>query len=196
MSMITVTLKDGSQRQFEQGTTLYDVARSISERLAKEAVVGEVNGAVADLSEPLDGDAAISLYKFEDEPGADSFRHTSSHILAQAVLRLFPGTKLAIGPAIDNGYYYDFDSEHVFKPEDLALIEKEMQKIVQEDLKLERFEMPREEAIRFMAERGETYKVELIQDLPEDAVISFYKQGSSWTCAPGITPPPREWSGP
>lgn len=177
MSMITVTLKDGSQRQFEQGTTLYDVARSISERLAKEAVVGEVNGAVADLSEPLDGDAAISLYKFEDEPGADSFRHTSSHILAQAVLRLFPGTKLAIGPAIDNGYYYDFDSEHVFKPEDLVLIEKEMQKIVQEDLKLERFEMPREEAIRFMAERGETYKVELIQDLPEDAVISFYKQG-------------------
>lgn len=175
--MVTVTLKDGSQKQFEKGITLYEVAKSISERLAKESVVGEMNGQVVDLTEPLNGDAEISILKFEDEAGMDSFRHTSSHILAQAVLRLFPGTKLAIGPAIDNGYYYDFDSEHIFKPEDLERIEKEMQKIVKEDLKLERFELPREEAIRFMEEKGENYKVELIQDLPEDAAISFYKQG-------------------
>lgn len=177
MSQITVTLKDGSQKQFEKGITLYEVAKSISERLAKESVVGEVNGEVADLSVPLNEDAAISILKFDDEAGMDSFRHTSSHILAQAVLRLFPGTKLAIGPAIDNGFYYDFDSEHVFKPEDLEKIEKEMQKIVQEDLKLERFELPRAEAIKLMEEKGELYKVELIQDLPEDAAISFYKQG-------------------
>ncbi len=177
MSQITVTLKDGTQKHFEKGITLYEVAKSISERLAKESIVGEVNGKVVDLSVPLNEDASVSIFKFEDEAGSHSFRHTSSHILAQAVLRLFPGTKLAIGPAIDNGYYYDFDSEHVFKPEDLEKIEKEMQKIIKEDLKLERFELPRSEAIKFMAEKGESYKVELIEDLPEDAVISFYKQG-------------------
>ncbi len=177
MSQVTVTLKDGSQKQYEKGITLYEVAKSISERLAKESVVGEVNGEVVDLSIPLNEDAAISILKFEDAPGMDSFRHTSSHILAQAVLRLFPGTKLAIGPAIDNGFYYDFDSEHIFKPEDLEKIEKEMQKIVKEDLQLEKFELPRAEAIKFMAEKGESYKVELIEDLPEDAAISFYKQG-------------------
>lgn len=177
MSQITVTLKDGSQRQFEKGVTLYDVAKAISERLAKEAVVGEVNGETVDLTHVLDRDAEISILKFEDAEGMHSFRHTSSHILAQAVKRLYPGTKLAIGPAIDNGYYYDFDSEYVFKPEDLEKIEAEMHKIVKEDLKLERFELPRAEAIKLMESMGESYKVELIQDLPEDAVISFYKQG-------------------
>jgi len=177
MSQITVTLKDGSKRQFEKGTTLYEVAKSISERLAKEALVGEINGETVDLSTTLEADSDISILKFEDGDGEHSFRHTSSHILAQAVLRLFPGTKLAIGPAIDNGFYYDFDSEHIFKPEDLEALEAEMQKIVKEDLKLERFELPRDEAIKYMQDRNESYKVELIEDLPEGEAISFYKQG-------------------
>lgn len=177
MSMVQITLKDGSVRSYEQGTTVYEVAKSISGRLAKEAIVGEVNGKTVDLSYKLMDDAELSLFKFEDEEGNHAYRHTSSHILAQAVKRLFPGTKLAIGPAIDNGFYYDFDTDHKFVPEDLERIEAEMQKIIKEDLVLERFELPREEAIAFMKEKGEDYKVELINDLPEDSIISFYKQG-------------------
>lgn len=177
MSMVTITLKDGSQREVEKGSSLYDIAKSISGRLAKEAVVGEVNGEVVDLSYQVEEDAEISILKFDDEDGEHAFRHTSAHILAQAVKRLWPGTKLAIGPAIKNGYYYDFDSEHVFKPEDLEKIEAEMKKIIKENLKLERFELPRDEAIKYMAELDEDYKVELINDLPEGEIISFYKQG-------------------
>lgn len=177
MSMVKLTLKDGSIREVEQGTTVFEVAKSISGRLAKEAIVGEVNGETVDLSYPLNEDVELNILKWEDEEGKHAFRHTSSHIMAQAVLRLFPGTKLAIGPAIDNGFYYDFDSDHVFVPEDLEKIEAEMKKIVKENLKLERFELPRSEAIDYCAKKGEDYKVELINDLPEDSIISFYKQG-------------------
>ena len=175
--MVKVKLKDGSIKEVQKGTSVYEVAKEISGRLAKEAVVGAVNGKTVDLSYKLNEDCELSIMKFEDSEGAHAFRHTSSHIMAQAVKRLFPGTKLAIGPAIDNGFYYDFDSEHKFIPEDLERIEAEMQKIIKEDLKLERFELPREEAIKLVAEMGESYKVELIRDLPEDAIISFYRQG-------------------
>ncbi len=175
--MVKVTLKDGSVREVPKGSSVYDVAASISGRLAKEAVVGSVNGKTVDLFYKLEEDCELSIFKFEDSEGAHAFRHTSSHIMAQAVKRLFPDTKLAIGPAIDNGFYYDFDTDHKFVPEDLERIEAEMQKIIKEDLKLERFELPRDEAIKFMAEKGESYKVELINDLPEDAIISFYRQG-------------------
>lgn len=177
MAQISIYLKDGSQRALEQGATAFDLAKDISGRLAKEAMVAEVNGKVVDLSHVLaDGDH-VNIYKFEDEAGEHAFRHTSAHILAQAVKRLFPGTMLAIGPAIDNGFYYDFDSEHVFTEEDFAKIEEEMKKIVKEDIKLERFEMPRNEALEFVKENGEAYKVELINDLPEGEIISFYRQG-------------------
>ncbi|OJV66084.1 MAG: threonine--tRNA ligase [Clostridiales bacterium 38-18] len=175
--MVKVTLKDGSVREVPKGSSVYDVAASISGRLAKEAVVGSVNGKTVDLFYKIEDDCELSIFKFEDSEGAHAFRHTSSHIMAQAVKRLFPDTKLAIGPAIDNGFYYDFDTDHKFVPEDLEKIEAEMQKIIKEDLKLERFELPRDEAIKFMAEKGENYKVELINDLPEDAIISFYRQG-------------------
>lgn len=177
MGQIKVTLKDGSVKEFHKGVTIGEVAEAISSRLAKEAIGGEVNGIVVDLKYVLNEDAEVSILKFEDEGGKDLFRHTSSHILAQAVQRLYPGTKLAIGPAIDNGYYYDLDSEHRFTQEDLMKIEKEMEKIVQENLEIDRFELPREEAIAFMKKQEEPYKVELIEDLPAGAKISFYKQG-------------------
>lgn len=175
--MVKVKLKDGSIKEVAKGTSVYDIAAAISGRLAKEAVVGEVNGKTVDLSYKINDDCELNILKFEDHEGAHAFRHTSSHIMAQAVKRLFPDTKLAIGPAIDNGFYYDFDTDHKFVPEDLERIEAEMQRIIKEDLKLERFELPRDEAIKFMAEKGEAYKVELINDLPEDAIISFYQQG-------------------
>ncbi len=177
MEKVKITLKDGSVREVNKGTTVYDIAKEISEGLARVAVSGEINGEVVDLSHSVEEDCQLSILRFDDEGGKESFRHTSSHILAQAVKRLYPNTKLAIGPAIDNGYYYDFDSEHKFTPEDLEKIEAEMQKIVKEKLELKRFELPRNEAIKFMEDQGEGYKVELIQDLPEDAVISFYQQG-------------------
>ena len=177
MEQIKITLKDGSVKEVSKGTTIMEIAEAISSRLAKEAVGGEVNGVVVDLKYPVNEDVALSILKFEDEEGPHVFRHTSSHILAQAVQRLYPGTKLAIGPSIDNGFYYDIDSEHRFTQEDLEKIEKEMGKIVQENLEIERFELPRDQAIVLMKEKGEFYKVELIEDLPEDTVISFYKQG-------------------
>ncbi len=174
---IKVTLKDGSVMEFARGTTVREVARAISRRLEKEALIGEVNGELRDLSYPLNEDAELHILTFEDPAGRDAFRHTSSHILAQAVLRLFPDAKLGIGPSIETGFYYDFDVPHPFTPEDLEKIEAEMAKIVAEDYPIESFTLPREEAVALMEERGELYKVELINDLPEDAVISFYKQG-------------------
>ncbi|WZL74493.1 threonine--tRNA ligase [Clostridiaceae bacterium 35-E11] len=177
MEHIKVTLKDGSIKEMPKGATVLELAKEISGRLAKEAVAGEVNDKVVDLNYLLHEDAEVNILKFDDEEGQDVFRHTSSHMLAQAVKRLFPGTKLAIGPAIENGFYYDFDSEHRFTESDLEKIQKEMDKIAKEDLGLERFELPRDEAIKYMEERNENYKVELIKDLPEDAIISFYKQG-------------------
>ncbi len=177
MEQVKIKLQDGSVKEYPSKTTLLEIAESISSRLAKEAVGGEVDKHVVDLKYPIEKDASIHILKFQDEKGADIFRHTSAHILAQAVKRMYPDAKLAIGPAIENGFYYDFDLEHRFTEEDLEKIEKEMQKIIQEDLEIERFELPRDEAIQYMQERNEPYKVELIQELPEDAVISFYKQG-------------------
>ena len=177
LQMIKVTLADGSVREIEENSSVRDAAKSISRSLAKEAVAAKVNGTVQGMDYPLTGDCTLEILKFSDEEGAKTFRHTASHMLAQAVKKLYPDAKLAIGPAIDNGFYYDFDLKHRFTDEDFPAIEKEMKKIAEEDLKLERFELPREEAIAFMEEKGESYKVELIRDLPEDAVISFYRQG-------------------
>ena len=175
--MINITLKDGSVRQVEQGSTILEVAKSIHHGLAKEAVAGVVNGKVWGLAHKIEEDATLDILKFEDEEGSHAFRHTSSHILAQAVKHLFPEAKLAIGPAIDNGYYYDIDLDHRFTEEDLQNIEEEMRRIVASDQPLERFELPREEAIRYMEQEQEPYKVELIRDLPEGEIISFYRQG-------------------
>lgn len=172
-----ILLKDGSKRVLAEGATCLDLAKAISGRLAKEALVAEINGKTVDLTHVLSEGDQVVLYRFEDEAGAHAFRHTSAHILAQAILRLYPKTKLAIGPAIDNGFYYDIDSEHIFKEEDFTEIEAEMKKIVKENLALERFVLRRQEAIDFVKARGEDYKVELITDLPEDEIISFYKQG-------------------
>ena len=174
--MIKVSLKN-DVKEFESGVSVLDVAKSISEGLARSIVAAEVDGEIVGLDTVLDKDCSVNLLKFEDKEGREVFRHTSSHILAQAIKRLYPEAKLAIGPAIDNGFYYDIDLEHSLVPEDLEALEKEMKKIAKEDLKIERFELPREEAIKLMQEKGEDYKVELIEDLPEDAVISFYKQG-------------------
>ncbi|WP_199872979.1 threonine--tRNA ligase [Inediibacterium massiliense] len=175
--MVKIQLKDGSVKEVNKGVSVLDIAKEISGRLAKEAVAGEVNNKVVDLSYEIHEDVELNILKFEDEKGKDVFRHTSSHMMAQAVKRLFPNTKLAIGPAIENGFYYDFDSEHRFTEDDFEKIEKEMKKIASENLNLERFELPREEAMKYMEGKGEEYKVELIKDLPEDAIISFYKQG-------------------
>lgn len=175
--MIKITLKDGSRKEYEKGVSIMEVAESISAGLARVALAGEVDSVVRDLSYKLENDCTLSLLTFEDEGGKHALRHTASHIMAQAVKNLFPSAKLAIGPAIENGFYYDFDIDRPFVAEDLAKIEAEMAKIVKEDLKLERFTLPREEAIKFMEEKGEPYKVELIKDLPEGEVISFYKQG-------------------
>ncbi|KJF28419.1 threonyl-tRNA synthetase [Clostridium aceticum] len=172
-----ITLKDGTVKEVDQGASIYDIAKEISEGLARVAIGAEVNNEAVDLSYKVEKDCNINILRFEDEEGKDFLRHTSAHILAQAVKRLYPNTKLAIGPAIDNGFYYDFDSEHKFAPEDLEKIESEMKKIVKEKLDLEKFELSREEALKLMEEKNETYKVELIQDLPEDETISFYKQG-------------------
>ena len=175
--MIKVTLKDGVVKEFDAPKTVLEIAENISAGLARNACAGLVDGEVQDLRFVVDKDAKVEILTFDDEEGKKAFRHTASHIMAQAIKRLFPETKLAIGPSIADGFYYDFDRESPFTEDDLKHIEEEMKKIVKEDLKLERFELPREEAIKFMEEKGEPYKVELIKDLPEDAVISLYKQG-------------------
>ncbi|WP_130863863.1 threonine--tRNA ligase [Bacilliculturomica massiliensis] len=175
--MIKVTLKDGSVKEVEQGASIKDVARSLSQGLAKEAVAGKVDGQIQGMDFPLEKDCQLEILKFEDEEGKKTFWHTSSHIMANAITRLFPEAKFGIGPSIDNGFYYDIDMEHKLTDEDLAALEKEMKKIVEADQPLRRFEMPREEALKYMGDKNEIYKVELINDLPEDAVISFYEQG-------------------
>ena len=172
-----ITLKDGSVREYEKSMSVYEIASDISEGLARVAMAGEVNGEVVDLRTVVSEDCELNILTFQDEGGKDTFRHTSSHILAQAVKRLYPETKLAIGPAIADGFYYDVDRDIPFTTEDLEKIEKEMKKIVKEALPVESFTLPREEAIALMKEKEEPYKVELIEDLPEDAIISFYKQG-------------------
>lgn len=175
--MIKITLKDGSKKEYPNPISIIDLATDLSEGLARVACVGMVNGEIKDLRYVISEDSEVNILTFQEEEGKKAFRHTASHILALAVKRLFPDTKLAIGPAIDDGFYYDFDREGSFSYEDLEKLEVEMKKIVKEDLKLERFELPREEAIKLMEEINEPYKVELINDLPEDAIISFYKMG-------------------
>lgn len=176
--MIKLTLKDGSIKEIEKEMSILDIAKSISEGLARMATAGEVDGEVKDLRYVIDKDCSLNILTFENSlEGKKAYWHTTSHIMAQAVKRLFPNAKLAIGPAIDEGFYYDIDVEKPFTDEDKVKIEEEMKKIIKEDLSIERFELPREEAIKLMQEKNEDYKVELIKDLPEDSVISFYKQG-------------------
>ena len=175
--MIKIELKDGAIIEVEKGSSIIDVAKKISEGLARVTLAGLVNGEVQDLRHKLTEDCKLEILTFDSLEGKKAYWHTTSHIMAQAIKRLYPEIKLAIGPSIDNGFYYDFDTEKQFSEEDLIKIEDEMKKIIKEDLPLERFELPRKEAIKFMEEKGEPYKVELINDLPEDAIISFYKQG-------------------
>lgn len=171
-----ITLKDGSVKEYAESKSVIDIAYDISEGLARAACAGEVDGEVVDLRTVLDKDCTLNILTARDEAGLRVVRHTCSHVLAEAVKNLFPEVKLAIGPAIDTGYYYDFEAAP-FSREDLDKIEKEMKKIIKKGTKLEKYTLPRNEAIKFMEEKGEPYKVELIQDLPEDAVISFYSQG-------------------
>ncbi|WP_312503313.1 threonine--tRNA ligase [Lacrimispora sp.] len=171
-----ITLKDGSVKEYEQAMSVIDIASDISEGLARNACAGEVDGKVVDLRTVIEGDSSLSILTVNDPAGLSAYRHTASHIMAQAVKRLYPQAKLAIGPSIENGFYYDFDIPS-FSREDLDKIEDEMKKIIKEGVKIERFTLPREEAIQFMEEKGEPYKVELIQDLPQGAEISFYRQG-------------------
>ena len=171
-----ITLKDGSVKEYGQAMSVFDIAMDISEGLARAACAGEVDGVVVDLRTIVDKDCALNILTFNDDEGKKAYRHTASHVLAEAVKRLYPEAKLTIGPSIDNGFYYDFDCQS-FDRAALDAIEAEMKKIIKEGRKLEKFELPRAEAIKFMEDRGEPYKVELINDLPEDAVISFYRQG-------------------
>ncbi len=175
--MIKITLKDGDSKEFSKGTTLLEMAKSISEGLARVCLAAEVDGILTDLRTAPEKDCAVNFLTWDAEGGRFAYRHTASHILAQAVKRLFPTAKCAIGPAIENGFYYDFDFEIPINAADLEKIEAEMKKIIKEDIAIERYTLPRAEAIKLMEEMGEPYKVELIQDLPEDAEISFYKQG-------------------
>ena len=172
-----ITLKDGSSKEYAQSMSVIDIAKDISEGLARVACAGEVDGEVVDLRHVVDKDCELSILTFEDEGGKGAFRHTTSHIMAQAIKRLYPDTKLAIGPSIEDGFYYDIDRETPLVAEDLEKIEAEMKKIVKEDLPIKQYTMPRSEAIAYFKEKDEPYKVELIEDLPEDAEISFYQQG-------------------
>ena len=172
-----ITLKDGSKREVQEGISVIDLAKEISEGLARVATAGRVDGKVVDLRYNLNKDCNVEILTFDDEDGKKAYWHTTSHIMAQAIKRLYKDVKLAIGPAIDGGFYYDFDTEYIFSEADFEKIEEEMKKIIKEDLPIERFELPRSEAIKLMKDAGEDYKVELIEDLPEDEVLSFYNQG-------------------
>ena len=172
-----ITLKDGSSKEYAQSMSVIDIAKDISEGLARVATAGEVDGEVVDLRTVIDKDCELNILTFNDEKGKGAFRHTTSHIMAQAIKRLYPDTKLAIGPSIEDGFYYDIDRETPLVTEDLEKIEAEMKKIVKEDLPIKQYTMPRAEAIAYFKEKDEPYKVELIEDLPENSVISFYSQG-------------------
>ena len=177
MADVKIILPDGSAKEYDAGTTLGEAVKQLSNSLAKKVLAANVNGELTDLREELVDGSEVAFLTFEDEGGKHTLRHTASHILAQAVKRLWPEAKLAIGPAIDKGFYYDIDMEHTLTPEDLGKIEKEMSRIVKENLPITKSVMPRQEAIEFFKAKNEDYKVELIQDLPEDAVISCYSQG-------------------
>ena len=177
MADVKIILPDGSAKEYAAGTTLGEAVKQLSNSLAKKVLAANVNGELTDLREELVDGSEVAFLTFEDEGGKHTLRHTASHILAQAVKRLWPEAKLAIGPAIDKGFYYDIDMEHILTPEDLGKIEKEMSRIVKENLPITKSIMPRQEAIEFFKSKNEDYKVELIQDLPEDAIISCYSQG-------------------
>ena len=175
--MIKITLKDGSVKEFENELSVLEIAKSISEGLARAVVAASVNDEVVGLDYVVKEDSTLNLFKFDDIEGKDVFRHTSAHMLAQAIKRLYPNAKFAIGPSIENGFYYDIDLEERLTMDDLAKLEAEMKKIAKEDLKIERYELPKEEALVWAKENGEIYKEELINELPEGEIISFYKQG-------------------
>lgn len=175
--MITIKLKDGKEKQFESAVSLADAAKAISNSLGRDAIVAKVNGELTDLRDPIVDGAEVEFFTKEDKEGLFTLRHTASHVMAQAIQHLFPGTKFAIGPAIDDGFYYDLDSEHVFSQEDFAAIEKEMAKIAKENIPLVKKVVSRAEALKFFQDKGQDYKVMLINDLPEDAEISLYEQG-------------------
>lgn len=175
--MYKITLKDNTQIEFNEAKTVMEIAQGISEGLARVALCALVDGEVKDLSYTIDKDATLEILTFDAKEGKNALRHSASHILAQAVKRLYPDARLAIGPAIENGFYYDFDCETSFTPEVLKKLEDEMKKIVKENLAIEKFTMERQEALKYFEEKGEIYKAELISDLPEDEEISFYKQG-------------------
>ena len=172
-----IRLKDGSEKEYAQPMSVLDIAKDISEGLARNACAGQVNGETVDLRTVVSEDSDLNILTFNDEEGKLAFRHTASHVLAQAVKRLYPEAKLAIGPAIEDGFYYDFDFSFPFTEENLAAIEKEMKKIVKQSLPLEVFEVTKEKALDYMKERQEDYKVEMIEELPEGETITFYKQG-------------------
>ena len=177
MADVKIILPDGSAKEYAAGTTLGEAVKQLSNSLAKKVLAANVNGELTDLREELVDGSEVAFLTFEEDGGKHTLRHTASHILAQAVKRLWPEAKLAIGPAIDKGFYYDIDMEHTLTPEDLGKIEKEMSRIVKENLPITKSVMPRQEAIEFFKSKNEDYKVELIQDLPEDEVISCYSQG-------------------
>ena len=177
MADVKIILPDGSAKEYAAGTTLGEAVKQLSNSLAKKVLAANVNGELTDLREELVDGSEVAFLTFEEDGGKHTLRHTASHILAQAVKRLWPEAKLAIGPAIDKGFYYDIDMEHTLTPEDLGKIEKEMSRIVKENLPITKSVMPRQEAIEFFKAKSEDYKVELIQDLPEDAIISCYSQG-------------------
>ncbi|NPV42984.1 MAG: threonine--tRNA ligase [Firmicutes bacterium] len=178
MSYVRVTLKDGSIKEYPQNITAVDIANSISRGLAKKAIAAKINDKLVDLRTPIKEDCSLEILSFEDEEGKHVYRHSTAHILAQAVKRLYPNTKLGIGPSIEDGFYYDFDREESFTTYDLEKIEDEMRAIIKEDIPFEKMVVRREEAIKILEDMGEKYKVELVKGLPEDAEISFYKQGS------------------
>lgn len=175
--MITIRLKDGKEKEFESAVSLADAAKAISNSLGKNALVAKVNGELTDLRDPIVDGAEVEFFTKEDPEGLFTLRHTASHVMAQAIQHLFPGVKFAIGPAIDDGFYYDLDSEHVFSQEDFAAIEKEMSKIAKENIPLVKKVLPRDEAIQYFKDKGQDYKVMLIEDLPEEETISLYEQG-------------------
>ena len=174
--MLNIKFADGKQVSVEAGTTVYDAAAA-AEAISREVLAATVNGTLVGLTTPLTADSEITLHTFADKEGRKVFRHTASHVLAQAVKRLYPEVKLTIGPAVDDGFYYDFDSDLPFDAAMLTAIEAEMKKIVKENLKLERFTLPRDEAKKLMEEKNEPYKVLLIDRVPEGEDISFYRQG-------------------
>lgn len=175
--MITIRLKDGKEKEFESAVSLADAAKAISNSLGKNALVAKVNGELTDLRDPIVDGAEVGFFTKEDPEGLFTLRHTASHVMAQAIQHLFPGVKFAIGPAIDDGFYYDLDSDHVFSQEDFAAIEKEMSKIAKENIPLVKKVLPRDEALQYFKDKGQDYKVMLIEDLPEEETISLYEQG-------------------